>query len=1342
MKTPALLLLFLLSLTAFAQDDPPVAVCQDIVVQLDPSGNATITSNDVDGGSTDDIGIQSLSVTPSNFTCLDVGSNTVTLTVTDTAGQTDSCTATVTIQDTTAPSAVCQDITIQLDLSGNASITANDIDNGSSDACGIASLSISPSSFTCSDVGPNTVTLTVVDNNGNSSSCTATVTVDETTEPVTANCQDITVILDANGTASITADMLDNGSTGTGSCDSLSFTASQTTFGCADVFNPPAASLMLTGVIDGPLPGGLPKAVELYVIEDITDLSLYGLGSADDGGGSDGEEFTFTAASATAGSFIYVATESTEFNNFFGFNPDATTNAVNIDGNDAIELFFNGGVIDVFGDINIDGTNEPWEYTDGWAYRKSNTGPDGTVFSVNNWFYSQPDALDGELDNATAVAPIPVGSLLYFLSGTSAPVPVTLTVTNSSGGSDTCIANVTVIDNTPPVANCQDITVFLDANGVALFDADELDNTATPSSDACGQLTYTAEPSGFFCADVGVNAVTLTVTDAFGNQSSCSANVTVIDNLAPTVICQDITVQLDVNGNASITPADIDDDSSDNCGIASYSIDVSSFDCSSIGPNTVTLTVVDDFGNSDTCTATVTVEDTVPPDAICQDITIQLDASGLSSITAADIDGGSAAACGIASISASITNFDCTNLGSNNVTLEVEDNNGNLSSCVAVVTVVDNILPTAIASDITIQLNAAGNASITGTDVDNGSSDNCNIASLSVNPSSFDCSDVGAAVPVTFTATDESGNQSSTTINVTVEDVEPPTAVCQDITIDLGLAGQVSITGSDVDGGSSVSCGTAVLSIDTDTFDCTNIGQNNVTLTVTNASGLTDSCTAVVTVVDSTAPVVVCQDITVQLDAAGNASITPSQIDNGTSDNCSNFTLSLDNENFNCSNVGTNVVTLTAVDGFGNSDTCTAIVTVVDSVAPTAVCQNITVPLDVNGNVVITAAQVDGGSIDFCGIASMTIDNDTFSCNDLGANTVTLTVTDLSGNTDSCQATVTIEDSLAPTVVCQNITVQLDASGNAFITAADVDGGSTDACGIASMTISNGFFNCANIGANNVVLTVTDTSGNIDSCTAIVTVEDNVPPTAICQDISVALDASGTAFIIPADVDAGSSDACGVASVSIDINSFSCNDIGPNDVTVTVIDLNGNSTTCVAVVTVTDDIDPTVICPSDQNVNIPIGGQYTVPDYFANGLATAIDNCTDPVTDTEQNPVPGTTLDVGIYTVSLTVTDGSGNSVSCNFQLTVEELLGINDPDLERDIQLVPNPATTEIFIEVPDEIRPTAIRIFDLNGRLIKLFGPNETNTQLDIRDLASGMYMMLIETQSGKWVKKFIKE
>ena len=196
--------------------------------------------------------------------------------------------------------------------------------------------------------------------------------------------------------------------------------------------------MLITGVVDGPLSGGVPKAVEFVVLNDIADLSVYGFGSANNGEGSDGVEFTFPAVGASAGDVIHVASESTGFTSFFGFAPEYTSSAANINGDDAVELFQNGAVVDVFGDIDVDGSGQPWEYTDGWAYRVDATGPDGSTFVLDNWTYSGVDALDGETTNAGAAVPFPIGtysttpfvplSLISQVQGSGPTVAITGTV--------------------------------------------------------------------------------------------------------------------------------------------------------------------------------------------------------------------------------------------------------------------------------------------------------------------------------------------------------------------------------------------------------------------------------------------------------------------------------------------------------------------------------------------------------------------------------------------------------------------------------------------------------------------------------------------------------------------------------------------------------------------------------------------------------------------------------------------------------------------------------------------------------------------------------------------------
>jgi regulation of enolase protein 1 (concanavalin A-like superfamily) len=504
--------------------------------------------------------------------------------------------------------------------------------------------------------------------------------------------------------------------------------------------------------------------------------------------------------------------------------------------------------------------------------------------------------------------------------------------------------------------------------------------------------------------------VALTVTDNNGNSSSCNATVTVEDQVAPQTNCQGMTVQLNNNGTATITAADIDNNSSDVCGIASASLDQTSFDCANVGANTVALTVTDNNGNSSSCNATVTVEDKVAPQANCQGMTVQLNNNGTATITAADIDNNSSDACGIASASLDKVSFDCADIGTNTVALTVTDNNGNSSSCNATVTVEDKVAPQANCQGMTVQLNNNGTATITAADIDNNSSDACGIASVSLDKVSFDCANVGANI-VSLTVTDNYGNGSSCNATVTVEDNTAPDALCQDITVQLGPAGAGSTNGQAVDNGSTDACGIQSLVLSQTSFDCSEVGNNAETLTVTDVNGNVSTCSTTVTVQDNVAPNALCQDVTVQLSPTGAASTTVQAVDNGSSDACGIQSLVLSQTDFDCSEVEDNTVTLTVTDVNGNTASCTSMVTIEDNTAPTAVCLSTTVEIQPDGLYHLQESDVydAASSGDNCAIASVSFPATTFSCDDLDLSfPITVTVEDPSGNTDNCVATIMV----------------------------------------------------------------------------------------------------------------------------------------------------------------------------------------------------------------------------------------------------------------------------------------------------------------------------------------------
>lgn len=239
-------------------------------------------------------------------------------------------------------------------------------------------------------------------------------------------------------------------------------------------------------------------------------------------------------------------------------------------------------------------------------------------------------------------------------------------------------------------------------------------------------------------------------------------------------------------------------------------------------------------------------------------------------------------------------------------------------------------------------------------------------------------------------------------------------------------------------------------------------------------------------------------DVTVYLDGSGNASITTADVDNNSGTACGvAFTLSLDNSTFNCSNLGPNTVNLTATETVStNSDVAAATVTVLDTISPTAVVQNITVPLNSSGIATIIADDIDNGSSDNCSGFTTSIDISSFDCSDIGVVPVTLTIQDASGNTKTAIASVTIVDNLAPVAIAQNITVQLDAAGQITVPTLAVDNGTTDNCSF-TLALSVSSFDCSNIGPNSVLLTATDPSGNAHAVPVTITVEAYIDDEAL-----------------------------------------------------------------------------------------------------------------------------------------------------------------------------------------------------------------------------------------------------
>ena len=752
-----------------------------------------------------------------------------------------------------------------------------------------------------------TVTLTADDGNGNTESCTFTVTLKDVTKPV--------IICPANMT--VAADATCSGVVGSHAPVSVSDNCNPN----PTVTQSPAASTVLSGHND----------VEIVTL------------TANDGNGN------------------------TQFCTFTVTLKDVTKPVITCPANVTIAADANcSGVVGAYSPVSV----------------SDNCNPNPTVTQ----------------------SPAPT----TILSGHNDVEIVTLTANDGNGNTQFCTFTVTLKDVTKPVITCPaNTTLSADDNCSSLLGS----YSPVSVSDNCtANPTVTQSPpaSTVLSGHNDVETVTLTANDGNGNTQFCTFTVTLKDITAPTVVCKPFTAALNAAGTVTVIPANVYQSGADNCGTVNLvSVVPNTFNCSNLGANTVVLTVNDGNGNTATCSAVVTVVDLIPPTMLCKNASVNLSSLGQASITVADINNGSSDNCTLSTLSVAPSSFTCANLGANTVTLTGTDQSGNTATCTATVTVIDNLPPTMICRNATINLNAAGQATLTPADVNNGSFDNCTIVNLSLNKTAFTCADLGANL-VTLTGRDQSGNTASCTATVTVRDLIAPMAKCKNVTANLNALGKVNVLPADVNNGSTDNC-SFTLSLAPSNFTCSNIGMNTVTLTATDASGNTGTCTAKVTVKDVTPPTALCKNVTINLNDMGKVSLTAAQVDNGSTDNCSISSRVLQRTEFNCGDIGAPLNNfLTITDGSGNSTTCTAVITVKDVSAPTAICKNTTVPL-VNGSVTVYPAILADSSFDNCSVTSYLPVAKTYTAP--GTYNLTITVKDWSGNAGTCVSVVKVTPS-------------------------------------------------------------------------------------------------------------------------------------------------------------------------------------------------------------------------------------------------------------------------------------------------------------------------------------------
>jgi hypothetical protein len=691
---------------------------------------------------------------------------------------------------------------------------------------------------------------------------------------------------------------------------------------------------------------------------------------------------------------------------------------------------------------------------------------------------------------------------------------------------------------------------------------------------------------------------------------------------------------------------------------------------------TVSLVATDASMNSSsgTCSFTFTTQDTTSPTAVCQNISIQIGGSGIVSISASDVNGGSTDNCSLGAISASPTSFTCTELGLNNVTLTVNDGSGNQSTCVAVVTVQDTTSPDIIcpgqqtgAVDANCQISLPDFTSLAN------SSDDCDPSpTVTQSPTiGSTISGAGTTTLITLTANDASGNTGTCTFNFVTEDTTAPSVTCpgnQTVIVDNNC----QIVLADYRGMATIvdNCDPTPASFQNPpagtTLTSTGVPQT-IKIYGGDFSSNGDSCTLDIIFQDTTRPSITCPgNQTLVADANCSATLANYIAQTTAADNCDANPSIIQFPPSGATLLGTGSsinVTMTATDASSNAGTCSFQVTLQDQTAPNLVCppnQNISANSNCQGIVPFFNPQLSDNCDAFPSLVQSPPGGTPVS--GVGSTaTVNLTATDASNNVSNCSVVVTVVDNTAPTMVCpSNQTVFVNANCSATLQDYSSQTNSTDNCS-ASVTVTQSPASGQTLtGGNNIQVTMMGTDGfnNSSSCSFTVIVQDTIRPTLTCPaNQTLQANANCSATIADYRPMATTADNCTANPVLVQTPGSGTVVTSPGTQTLTITSTDGfsNSTSCTFTVTVQDTVSPTINCPAPQTLTLDANCQAAMTNYIP--TTTSGDNCTTNPTVT-QVPLPGTTISgSGSQLVTLTADDGNGNTSSCSITVTVFDLM-------------------------------------------------------------------------------------
>ncbi|MFK7932956.1 MAG: hypothetical protein AB8G22_05560, partial [Saprospiraceae bacterium] len=906
--------------------------------------------------------------------------------------------------------------------------------------------------------------------------------------------------------------------------------------------------------------------------------------------------------------------------------------------------------------------------------------------------------------------------------GNTGTIIRTWTVTDECTNATTCTQVITVIDTTPPVVTCPPATVTIECSDSR--DPDTNPNLDRPTfTDNCSEptditSTFVDDESGLTgCAGTGVLIRTWTITDECSNISTCVQTITIEDTTDPIVTCP---AEVTVECSDDLNPYDNSDlglpTVSDNCSAVEnieldYADDLTNL--TECGGNTGyilrTWTITDECKNVSTCVQTINLIDTTPPVVTCPPANVTIECSdsrdpdentNLSRPTFTD---------NCSEVGDIVVNFTddesglsgCAETGVLIRTWTVTDECDNTSTCVQTITIQDTTNPVITCpNEVTVEcsddLNPYNNTALGVPTVSDNCSAEANIALTYTDDESnlTECGGNTGYILRTWTATDECDNFTTCVQTINLIDTTPPVVTCPPANVTIECSDSRDPDANPnldrptfTDNCSDVGTITATFVDDESGLTaCGGTGLLVRTWTITDECTNTSTCVQNITIIDTTAPEIVCpNEVTIECDAStdpytnGDLGI-PTVSDNCDEENELTVTYTDDLSGLtDCGgNQGVIIRTWQVVDLCNNSTTCTQTINIQDTTRPEVTCPPSEVTIECSdsrdpsnpdlGEPTFTDNCSDNADI----VVNYTDDESGLTgCAGTGTLIRTWTITDECNNETVCTQTITIEDTTDPIVTCpEDLTIECsddrDPYTNTGLGTPTVSDNCTE---VGDLTVAyvddeSGLTDCGgNAGFIIRTWTVTDECLNATTCTQRINVIDSTPPVVTCPPTTVTLECDDSRD--PSNPDLGEptftdncSDENNITSTYVDDESglTGCNNTGILIRTWTITDECNNSTLCTQTITIEDTTDPIVTCPTD--VTIECSDDRNPYNNGNLGLPAVDDNCTDvndltvTYSDDESN-LTECGGNEGYIIRTWTIVDQCNNTTTCDQRITI-----------------------------------------------------------------------------------------